>query len=291
GGIARLDKSEVVAQADGRGMVLVNVARGGVSADFHSVPTVHLGVSEGRRLLRWARTHPSGRVTLGPDHGVDRSRRTAAWSPDGDPRSPVLKPDVVAAADGVLAAQPASTGAAWGLLTGSSAAAAQASGLAALLRARHDWDASIVRSTLVTTATPLPGSSVLSQGAGALGRDVPRSHLALRVGPHQWRRALDGRDLGRLNLPTMVLHADQRTAVRRVTNTGARAEYFSAELRGVAHHRITVRPRAVRLAPGESARFRVTVWDPHGPHPLDDGLLVLRGARGGLTRIPVALAR
>lgn len=291
GGIARLDKSEVVAQADGRGMVLVNVSRGGLSADFHSVPTVHLGAAEGRRLVRWVRTRPSTRLTLGPDRTRDPSRRTADWSPNGDPRSPVLKPDGVAAADGVLAAQPDSTGAGWGLLTGSSAAAAHASGLAALLRARHDWDASVVRSMLVTTAVPLPGSSVLSQGTGALGRDVPSSHLALQVGPRQWRRALEERDLGSLNLTAVALHAGQRTAVRRVTNTGPRAEYFSADLSGFDHHRVTVRPQAVRLAPGESARFRLTVWEPASPHPLDDGHLVLRGARGGVTRIPVALAR
>ncbi len=50
GGIGRVDKSQAVDQADGVGMVLANVAPGGVESDLHSVPTVHLRPDAARRL-------------------------------------------------------------------------------------------------------------------------------------------------------------------------------------------------------------------------------------------------
>jgi minor extracellular serine protease Vpr len=52
-----------------------------------------------------------------------------------------------------------------------------------------------------------------------------------------------------------------------------------------------VQPLAARLAPGESADFTVTVSGPRRPGVLDDGVLVWLGARGGVTRVPVALTR
>jgi hypothetical protein len=292
GGIGRIDKSDAVAQADGVGMVLVNVRPGGVTNDFHAVPTVHLALREARVLQRWVRRHGSTRVRLDRLREAPSERRTAPWTAQGDPRGPVVKPDAVADADGVLGALPDATGRGWGVFSGSSAATARAAGLAALLRARHrDWPAATVRSALVTTARPLPGSSVLGQGAGTLGGDVPVTHLALTQGPRQWRRALETGRFGDLNTPSLLLAARSPAVTRRVTNVGERAEYFSVTATGFGPHRVTVRPLAVRLAPGESRRFTVTVSGPTGPGLLDDGYVVWRGARGGVTRIPVAITR
>src|SRR3546814_9144169 len=65
-----------------------------------------------------------------------------------------LKPDLVADGFGVLAANsPLASNRKWQLLNGTSAAAAQVSGLAARVRARHtDWSAAQVRSALTTSA-------------------------------------------------------------------------------------------------------------------------------------------
>ena len=76
-----------------------------------------------------------------------------------------------------------------------------------------------------------------------------------------------------------------------MTNLGSRPEYFSVTARGFATHRVTIQPLAVRLAPGQSARFTITISGPTTPGRLDDGELVWLGARGGVTRIPVALTR
>lgn len=291
GGIGRIDKSETVARAGGRAMVLVNRHPGSVTADLHSVPTVHLTVADGRRLTRWVARHPDARVRLGRVAADPGARRTAPWSASGDPRGPVLKPDVVADGDAVLGALPESSGRSWGVFTGSSAATARTSGLAALVLAGRDLPASVVRSLITTSAVPVRGSSALTYGAGALTGREPTAHLGFDVPAGAWRRALRRHDLASLNIPSLLLTSRQTTAVRTVTNVSGRAEYFSVTARGFTSHRVTVQPLAVRLAPGQSAAFTVTVSGPRSPGRLDDGELVWLGARGGVTRVPVALVR
>jgi len=292
GGIGRVDKSESVSRAGGRAMVLVNRGPGAVSADFHSVPTVHLTAADGRAFSRWVGRHPDTRLRMSRVVGDPGTRRTAPWSAAGDPRGASLKPDAVADGDAVLGALPESAGRSWGVFSGSSAAAAHASGLAALLIGRHDdWSAARVRSLVVTSARPIPGSSVLEQGSGALPGRAPTAHLSFDVSPDAWRRALRAGSLARLNASSLLLPARQSQAVRTVTNVGTRAEYFSVTARGFTSHRVRVQPLAVRLAPGESADFTVTVSGPASPGVLDDGALVWRGALGGVTRLPVALTR
>ncbi len=291
GGIGRVDKSDTVAQAGGRAMVLVNPRPGTVTADFHAVPTVHLTVADGRRLTRWVARHPGTRVRVERVTHETGTRRTPAWSASGDPRGPVLKPDAVADGAGVLGALPESSGRSWGVFTGSSAATARTSGLAALVLGERDLPAAVVRSLLTTSAVPVRGSSVLSHGAGALPDRVPTAHLGFDVPVTAWRRALRRHDLATLNLPSLLLTPRQTTAVRTVTNVSDRAEYFSVTAQGFTSHRVTVQPLAVRLAPGQSARFTITVAGPSAPARLDDGELVWLGARGGVTRVPVALTR
>ena len=290
GGVSRIDKSDSVALAGGRAMVLVNLRPGSVTADFHAVPTVHLSAASGRSLSRWVARHPDARVRMSRVGGDPGTRRTAPWSASGDPRGSSVKPDAIADGDAVLGALPASTGRTWGVFSGSSAAAAHASGLAALVLGEHDWSAAVVRSLVAGSARPIPGSSVLAQGAGALPGRAPTAHLALDVPTRAWRRALRQHTLAELNTGSLLVTARRGSAVRTLTNVGARPEYFSVTARGFTSHRVSVRPLAVRLAPGQSARFTITVTGPPTPG-LDDGVLVWLGARGGVTRLPVALTR
>ncbi len=285
GGIGRVDKSEAVAQADGVAVVLVNDRPGVVVDDFHRVPTVQLTERGGRRLTRWTRTHERTTIRLAGIAEAPASARAAGWSAPGDSRSTLLKPDLVALGESVLGAVPG----AWAVFSGTSAATARVSGLAALLRADHDWSAPVVRSVLTTTARPLDGASTLTQGAGRVtGR--PRPGLALDVTASSYRRALDGLSWRDLNVSSVVVRGGG-TVARRVTNLGSRAEYFSAQARGFARHRVRMTPVALRLGPGESARVRITVTGPPGPTRLDDGWIVWRGARGSETRVPVAITR
>ena len=289
GGIGRIDKSDAVARADGVAMVLGNVRPGPVVDDFHAVPTVQLSAPDAARLTRWVRTHDRTAVRLSGVAPSPAAGRTAAWSPTGDPRASLVKPDVVAVGDGVLGAVPGDQG--WALFSGTSAATARVSGTAALLRSRHPgWTAPVVRSVLATTAVPLGSDSALRQGAGRVGADVADPRLALAVDSDRYRTALETGSWADLNLSSVLLRGNG-TVTRRVTNLGTRPEYFSAQALGFTRHRVQVTPLATRLAPGETATFRITVTGPATPGGVDDGWVRWRGARGSVTRIPVAITR
>ena len=295
GSLGRVDKSAAVQEADGVGMVLVNTGRAPVAADFHSVPTVHLDRADGVALRRWLAEHPHGRAALRPI-GVERSpARLTSWSASGDPAAGVLKPDVVAPGVGVLGAVPALVSPSrWDFVSGTSAATAYTSGAAALLLSRHDWPASVVRSALATSAAPVgTANPVLHQGAGRVrARHADAPGVAYVVPTGDYRAWLSGRLAHeRLNTPSLMLDDDQARATRTITNVGRRAMYFSSTARGFTRHDVSVTPAAVRLRPGESARFTVRVGRTAAVQPQDDGWVTWRGANGTRARIPVLVSR
>ena len=292
GGIGRVDKSAAVAQADGVGMVLGNVRPGSTDADFHSVPTVHLDRAGAVALRRWLADHPNGRVALRPLGLTRGPTRVTPWSTGGDPSAAVLKPDVVAPATGVLGAVPPTVRSTrWDFVTGTSAATAWTSGVAAVLLRRHDWSASVVRSALATSAAPVATGSVLRQGAGRLRLSrADRPGVVYAVQPQDYRDWLDGSVVD-LNTPSILVSDDGDAATRTITNVGRRAMYFSSATRGFTRHRVTVTPAAVRLGPGERVTFTVHVDRHAGIEPLDDGWVTWRGANGTGARIPVLITR
>jgi len=293
GTIGRVDKSAAVDQADAAGMVLVNMARGGVAVDIHAVPTVHIDRVAARRLVSWLARHPNTSAWLEPA-GTDRAPvRVVKWSSGGDPSAALVKPDLVApAASRLGAVPPRPDGNRFAFFSGTSAAGAHVSGVAALLLAEHDWSASAVRSAITTSARTLSGPT-LRQGAGrsSIGAAL-RANLVLEVPPGDYHRVLDGNlAQRRLNTASLVLDAHPAVATRRVTNLGRRAMYYSSSVRGFARHRVIVRPAALRIPPNGSATFRVTVADPAAASALDDGYVVWRGADDTRLRIPVVLTR
>ncbi len=296
GGIGRVDKSAAVAQADGVGMVLVNTARGSVDADFHSVPTVHLDASAGRTLVAWVRSHPRALVRLAPS-GVSRPRtRVPGWSRGGDPHGPLLKPDLLAPGIGVIGAVPPDArGLRWDLESGTSAATAAVSGLAAALGAAPGWTPAQVRSALATTARSLPGKGPFRQGSGLAAADpANRPHLAYLPRPGAYRRWLDGLvSADALDAPSAFLStgpSSPTVITRRVTNVGHRARYFSSTATGFGHHQVVVTPAATQLAAGESLTFRIHVYGV-GRRPTDSGTVTWTAADGSTVQIPVVITR
>ena len=288
GQVGRVDKSRAVSLADGVGMVLVNQARGSVDLDVHSVPTVHLDVQAGARLARWIKRNPDERISL-RSLGHERARdRIASLSPSGDLGAGVLKPDVLATASGVLGAVPSTNGSdAWDLVTGTSAATAYTAGVAASLLSR-DRTAAQVRSALATTAAPVDRSEILRSGAGRLRPDrVDSPGLGYLVETGDYRDWLEG-DATSLNTPSALITNEATPLTRTVTNVGKRRLYFSSSAHGFRSG-VSVTPAALRLGPGESATYTVTV-ERRSPQ-LDDGYVVWRGANGTVARIPVVIGR
>jgi subtilisin family serine protease len=276
-------------------MVLANVRPGSLDADFHSVPTVHVNHRAGRAVRHWLQAHPDGRVRLRPLGIEQRAPRVSHWSSGGDPSLGIVKPDLVAYGTGVLGAVPsAAHGSHWDFVTGTSAATAYTSGAAALLLARHHWPADVVRSALATSADPVESaSSLLRQGSGRVRPGLAaRPGVAYRIRVGDYRAWLEGDLPSRdLNTPSLVISGDRTVAHRTITNVGSRRLYFSSLASGFTRHSVTVTPAAVRLGPGESVDFTVTVGQHHGVEPLDDGWVTWRGADGTRARIPVLITR
>ncbi len=289
GEIGRVEKSSAVARAGGVGMVLVNTRPGPLAQDIHAVPTVHLGL-EAARTLRRALAGGTPRVTLRPDRSPTPTLRVAGWSSAGDPTGSFVKPDLVAPAMGLLAAAPStSAGQRWSLASGTSAATAWTSGAAAVLLARHDWPAAAVRSALVGTASPVPGS-VLRSGAGSpvLGRAL-RARLVHDVPAGAYRAWLVGKRQD-VNTPSLLARGTG-TLTRRVTNLGGETGTWQVSVTGVERYAVSVSPASITLAPGESATYRVTISGGSLVGGLDDGFVLWSGDRGDVVRVPLAITR
>lgn len=289
GQVGRVDKSAAVELAGGVGMVLVNSGPGSLDADLHRVPTVHLDESDGRDLLEWMDGRSRPTVVLQALGLVREQPVVTERSAGGDPQGGVLKPDLVAPANGILSAVPSGPGQVpWEFVSGTSAAAAYTSGVAARLISQRDLDAVQVRSALATTAAPLANTSPLRSGAGLLkpGR-VGAPGLSYELDRFAYREWLDGRSAD-LNTPSVLLAGNRTETTRTITNLGNRSLFFSSQAVGF-RQRVQVTPAAVRLDPGESADFTVTARGAAGRS--DDGYVVWRGARGTMTRIPVLITR
>jgi len=156
--------------------------------------------------------------------------------------------------------------------------------VAALVRSAHeDWTPARVRSALATTALRVPGAAVLRSGTGRVSlAGAARPGLSFDVAPDDYRAWLEG-DLTELNTPSIRV-SGPGTVQRTVTNVTGRRLYFSSSATGFERRTVRVTPAAVRLGPGESATFTLTVGAGRG---LDDGWVTWRGATGTVTRVPV----
>jgi hypothetical protein len=285
GGVARTDKSTAVQQADGVGMVLANRRAGSLDPDLHAVPTVHIDERAARDLRRWSARHPAGRVTLRPQ-GLQRvPTRMAGWSRTGDPGSGLVAPDLLGVGTGVLAADLGPAGSRWQLVSGTSVAAAQVSGAAAVLLGRRDWSAVAVRSALAGTSLSVRGRT---HGAGLVRPAVAASApLAVSVTPDDYRDWLDGRR-AELGAGPLVLGPDRRTTTRTVTNLARRTTVFTARVVGLGGLRLS--RLSLTLARGDAAT--VTLRLDGRLRAGDTGAVEWQAASGGaVVRWPVFVAR
>jgi len=109
------------------------------------------------------------------------------------------------------------------------------------------------------------------------------------VAPGAFRRVLAGRlDAAALNLPSVLAgRARSLTVLRRLTNAGPRPMYYSSSATGFAAHQVSVVPAAIRIAPGQTRTYRVTVTLRGGVRTRgDSGWVTWRGADGTRIRIP-----
>ncbi len=313
----RVTKSRAVAQAGGAAMVLVNKTRGSTDADLHAVPTVHVTKAEGKQILGYVRSvrHPSASVD------AESERRMPAAMADFSSRGPsrvsagdILKPDLTAPGVSVLAAvaPPSNFGHLWDLYSGTSMAAPQVAGLAAIIASRHPrWTPAMTKSALMTTARPVGNAPLpLQQGAGEVGpRAMLDPGLVYDAGYADWLGYLRGSgdaaatrlvggsaagvDPVDLNAASIAIGSlvGEETITRTVTNVGGATESYNARVTGLRGIAASVSRPSITLRPGQSATFDVTLSarDNARYGRFARGELVWQGSGGHVVSSPVVV--
>jgi subtilisin family serine protease len=277
GGNARLEKGRNVRLGGAGGMILGNSAADGEAtvADAQELPTVAIGFTAGRALKEWVSTGTGHRGTITPTAvGRDPTRADvlAGFSSRGpNSEAPdVLKPDVTAPGVDVLAAVNSANPLApaqFGVLSGTSMASPHTAGAAALIRALHpDWTPAQVVSVLTSTGH-LPGlreddgvtpADPFDRGSGRIDLvQAARAGLVLGETGGKFRAAnpATGGDPATLNLATLSHQSCPGRCAwqREVTNTLPTATTWRISTVAADGLTLTVTPRALRLAPGETA--------------------------------------
>jgi subtilisin family serine protease len=236
------------------------------------VPVVSVPESAATRTLDAMRRGAEARIAIGAK-GVDSNRdmsRVAVFSSQGLAFDGRVKPDLVAPGVSLLAAEPGeyeNGTARYGIVSGSSVAAALVAGSAALLaQARTGLDAFALKGLIVGSAQPLPGESIRAQGGGVL--DLGAS-AAAEVAVSPTTLAFGGR-AGRSSRRLLV--------IRNVSVRTLEVRVRAAPLRS-SRSRLT-------LLPARSARIWVTAPARSSGAEAVEGAVKLTPAGGGPTRVP-----
>jgi hypothetical protein len=231
------------------------------------VPVVSVPTDAANRAMDALRSGASASIAIGGTE-ADANRdeaSVAVFSSRGLAFDGRVKPDVIAPGVSLLAAEPGENEdgtARYGIVSGSSAAAALVGGAAALLaQARTGLNALALKGLLVGSAEPLSGESVRAQGAGLL--DLGGAASAELAGSPT-TLAFGGR-AGERSRRLLVV----RNVSTRVLEIRVRAKP------------LTVSRARLRLLPGRSARLWITARTVGADSASSEGAVELLAAGGG----------
>jgi subtilisin family serine protease len=286
---ARVNKSLAVLQAGGVGMILVNTNVNSLNADFHSVPTVHLPVTDRAAVKAYAAT--SG-ATASIAKATIVLNAPAPFTASFSSRGPMLagggdllKPDLIAPGQDILAAvaPPGNNGRSFDLYSGTSMSSPHVAGLAAVLKSIHnDWSPMMIKSALMTTAYDVldgPNTNplvIFRQGAGHVKPNSAMDPgLVFDAGLADWFGFLCGTQLSpsfcttrgipvldpsNLNVASIAFGdlTGTQTVTRTVTNVGERGTY-KVSVTDLAGFNVAVSPATFTLRRGQSQKLSITL--------------------------------
>ena len=285
---ARIEKSQEVKRAGGKGMVLANTSPNSLNADLHFVPTIHVDEVAGAAVKAYVTSAgASATATIGAVSPAPvAAPKMAAFSSRGPllgTSGNLLKPDVTAPGVDVLAAVSPDSGREFDLLSGTSMSSPHVAGLGALLTQAHPtWSPAAIKSALMTTAYDTLDGDVFAHGAGHVKpNSAVDPGLVYDAGFNEYlgflceaapaifaNPAATCATLAGLGVPTRVLDhnvasfaigslAGIETVTRKVKNVGSAAATYTSNVTGVSGVTVTVSPSSLTLAPGQTGTFTV----------------------------------
>jgi hypothetical protein len=306
GGNARVDKGYNVLQGGAAGMILYNPTLADIETDNHWLPTVHLADGTDFKAFMAANTGVTGSFTAGTKRN-GQGDVMAAFSSRG-PAGLVIKPDVTAPGVQILAGHtptPESItegppGQYFQAIAGTSMSSPHVAGAGLLLKDAHpSWTPGQIKSALMTTAitdvlkedleTP---ADPFDLGAGRIKvSDASAAPLTFDETAARMA-ALGGSQLTaiHLNIPSIdaPVMPGQITTSRTAKNaSGARVE-VNASASAPAGSSIDITPKKVKIDPGQSATFTITITSDATLDQQQFGEIELAIKTGKTLHLPVA---
>ena len=303
---ARVDKGYNVLQGGAAGMILYNASLADTETDNHWLPAVHLADGTQFKAFMLANASVSGSFTAGTKQN-GQGDVMAAFSSRG-PAGLVIKPDVTAPGVQILAGHsptPESItegppGQYFQAIAGTSMSSPHVAGAGLLLKDAHPtWTPGQIKSALMTTAITSVVKENLTTpadpfdfGAGRI-KVVDASAAALTFDETAARMAALGGDsltAINLNIPSIdapVMPGQISTTRTAKNSSGSRVE-VSVTTTAPAGSAIDVSPKKVKLNPGQSATFAITITS---DAPIDQqqfGAITMAVKGGKTLHLPVA---
>jgi subtilisin family serine protease len=324
----RVDKSKAVSEAGGVGMILFDADAGqSPTADFHSVPSIHVNSVNGTAIKTYADTAASPTATISAmDSSPVEAPAMGGFSSTGPAIAgggDLLKPDITAPGVSVIAAvaPPGNQGLSFNAYDGTSMAAPHITGIAALILQKHPtWSPMWVKSALMTGATTLDNrGNPIQRGSGAATPlDYGAGHvrpapafdpgLVYDNGPADWvayacaigQWQLIGGDCSTVpsidpsdfNSPSISIGGlpGSQTVTRTVTNAAGYASHYTAQVEAPAGTTVQLSTSAVHMLPGRSLTYSVKITRTTAPlNQWTFGSITWTDDKGHSVRIPIAV--
>ena len=182
----RVDKSKAVKEAGGVGMVLADPTPNSQTADFHSVPTIHVNNVNGDAIKAYVASTASPTASISAtDSSPIEAPTMAGFSSFGPALAgggDLLKPDITAPGVSVIAAvaPPNNAGMNFNSYDGTSMSTPHITGIATLILQKHPtWSPMWVKSAMMTGATTLTnrGNPIKRGAVNATPLDYGSGHV------------------------------------------------------------------------------------------------------------------
>ncbi|HCT77593.1 MAG TPA: hypothetical protein DGT23_13585 [Micromonosporaceae bacterium] len=295
---ARNEKSKVVKEAGGVGMILANTSDAqSINGDLHYVPTVHFNATVGNAIKAYAANAGATAAMSVVDTSPVTAPAMAGFSSYGPAKAgagDLLKPDITGPGVDVIAAvaPPGNDGKDFDAYSGTSMSAPHVAGIAALLKAKHPtWSPMAIKSAMMTTASTKDsaGKTIQWSQGDATPLNYGSGHvqvasafdpgLVYDSGQKEWYQYACG--LGQLQLIGGAGVCDQigsvdpsdlnyasiavgdlagvQTVTRTVTNVTKKIGLYLPIVKAPAGFKVKVSKPLLVVKPGETATFKVTI--------------------------------